>query len=98
MKFILLASSLIVAVLGHPFGVKWKLAKSPLDTPHYQEVLNKIFQIPITQLARGSRITNGYPATLGQFKHQALLYSKDVHGDIYVCGGSVISYNWILTV
>lgn len=44
------------------------------------------------------RIAGGQTATLGQFPHQALLILKSNFSDGQsLCGGSIISQNWILT-
>ena len=43
------------------------------------------------------RIVGGQSATLGQFPYQALLSLKDSAGKPGVCGGSIISHNFILT-
>jgi len=44
----------------------------------------------------GSRITNGSPASSGQFPWQVALYLS-VSGGTVFCGGSLISQNWVLT-
>lgn len=79
---------------------QWKQVKSPLDTPRYQMILSKIFPENVTlgKNIRGGRIAGGELASLGQFVHQALLLTTDSAGDTFVCGGSIISHNWILTV
>lgn len=98
-------SLIIISILGFAFadpfnGSEWKQVKSPLDSPRYQQIMNKIY--PSYSLSgkinRGGRIAGGELAVLGQFVHQALLLTVDNYGDTYVCGGSIISHNWILTV
>lgn len=81
-------------------GDKWKQVKSPLDSPRYQLILSKIFpesSLP-GKVNRGGRIAGGELAKLGQFVHQALLLTQDKLDDVYVCGGAIISHNYILTV
>ncbi|KFB47111.1 AGAP006674-PA-like protein [Anopheles sinensis] len=43
------------------------------------------------------RVVGGYPATAGQFPYQALLLSDLGNGYSSVCGGTVITSNYILT-
>lgn len=79
-------------------GNEWKELKSPLDSPRYHEIINGIFPSVSGKVIRGSRIAGGEVAKLGQFIHQALLLNVDNLGDNYICGGSIISHNYILTV
>lgn len=44
-----------------------------------------------------TRIVNGHNSTRGQFPHQALIFLNLPEGRQDVCGGSLISTNWILT-
>lgn len=76
----------------------WKFVQSPLDAPRYQEILSQIIPPSTLTIKRGGRIAGGANANLGQFPHQALLLTRDSLGDDYICGGSIISHNWILTV
>lgn len=77
---------------------EWKQVKSPLDSPRYYEIMKGIFPTISGRVMRGGRIAGGEFAKLGQFVHQALLLNIDSVGDSYICGGSIISHNWILTV
>ncbi|CAO1428768.1 unnamed protein product [Diamesa hyperborea] len=43
------------------------------------------------------RVVNGQSAYMGQFPYQALLNLTDPLNQSYVCGGSIISQNWIIT-
>ncbi|CAO1432824.1 unnamed protein product [Diamesa tonsa] len=43
------------------------------------------------------RVVNGQSAYLGQFPYQALLFTSDSLNQSYLCGGSIISQNWIIT-
>ena|SRR5690349_5149400 len=98
---IIIALSLLCFASAEVFlSDEWKELKSPLDSPRYQEIISKLFQdVPVTgKINRGGRIAGGELATLGQFKHQALLLTRDTLGDEYICGGAIISHNFILTV
>lgn len=93
----------IFAVLGCVFATDfvpndWKFVQSPLDSPRYREILSEIIPDSPLTVRRGGRIAGGATANLGQFPHQALLLTRDTLGDDYICGGSIISHNWILTV
>lgn len=79
---------------------EWKEVKSPLDSPRYQLIMSKVFpEVSVSgRFNRGGRIAGGVLARLGQFPHQALLLTRDKLGDDYVCGGAIISHNYILTV
>lgn len=97
--------SVFIAIVGFAsaqslFSDQWKELKSPLDSPRYQEIISRIFpeNTSTNRVNRGGRIAGGELAVLGQFVHQALLLTTDVNGDTFVCGGSVLSHNWILTV
>lgn len=101
MKFILLTLLLTILTRAEEINENdWKNIKSPLDSPRYQLILSDLFpeSTPTGKINRGGRIAGGEIAKLGQFKHQALLITKDSLGDDYVCGGAIISHNWILTV
>lgn len=81
-----------------PIGSRWKELKSPLDTPHYHDIMKKMFPTVTERNHRSGRIAGGDFATLGQFPFQALLMNENSLGDSFLCGGSLISPNWILTV
>lgn len=101
MKIVFVALSVLTLTSAQVFnGDDWRQVKSPLDSPHYQLIMSEMFsQRPLDgKINRGARIAGGQLATLGQFKFQALLLTIDIFGDTYVCGGSIISHNWILTV
>jgi hypothetical protein len=80
------------------FGEEFKNAKPIEEHPAYKEVIDKLYpNKPINR--KGGRVLNGIPATFGQFPHQAFLnmYSPSA-GGWYLCGGSFIKYNFVLTV
>lgn len=91
-----------VAFAGVVVDDAWKQVKSPLDSPRYQLIMSKLFPPNAVERTfppnRGGRIIGGELAKPGQFVYQALLLNIDSLGDTYVCGGSIISHNWILTV
>lgn len=71
-------------------AAQWRDLRSPLDSPHYDEVMSKLFP-PQNSVdpSREGRITNGYPATIGQFPYQVYMYLYNSEGLGYLCGGSV---------
>jgi hypothetical protein len=75
-------------------------AGSPLDSPKFDEFWNKIKAFNpdfVRSSNRTSRITGGNVAERHQFPHQAYLNLFDEWGGSYLCGGSLISENYILT-
>lgn len=46
------------------------------------------------QMEASERIVGGSVARLGQFPHYVMLITDD----IYLCGGSIIQTNWVMTV
>lgn len=44
-----------------------------------------------------TRIVGGQEASLGQFPYQVVVYVIDSDGNAFICGGSIIDRNWILT-
>ena len=45
----------------------------------------------------GERIVGGEVAELGQFPYQVGIYLFDPNDKTYICGGSIINEEWILT-
>lgn len=99
-KIILLFVGFVAFAAAATFNPdEWQQVKSPLDSPRYQLIMSKIFPtFSHGKFIRGSRIAGGELARLGEFVHQALLLTVDVLGDTYVCGGAIISHNFILSV
>lgn len=101
MKSLLIALAFVGFASAEIFNAQeWKEVKSPLDSPRYQLVLSKLFPEPSgnAKTNRAGRIAGGELARLGQFAHQVLLLTTDKLGDNFVCGGAIISHNFILTV
>ncbi|KAL5288495.1 hypothetical protein ACFFRR_008991 [Megaselia abdita] len=44
-----------------------------------------------------ARIVGGQEASLGQFPYQVVVYLIEADNKTYICGGSIIDNNWILT-
>lgn len=85
-----LALSVAFLVFMSCQATQWREIKSLMDTPHYQEIVNKMFpELENLQPSRTGRITNGTPAQLGQFPYQIFTYSYTPLGAGYLCGGSV---------
>ena len=99
MKQVFLVIVVLCAVVQAQVENEWTKVESPLESAKYQEIISKMFPNSLisNKFLRGSRITGGQAAKLGQFPYQALLMLRDSSGNSYVCGGSIISHNWILT-
>lgn len=66
-----------------------------LEMPHNKEVLQKLF--PNYRSQGDRRISNGWPAYLGQFPYQALVIMNLGNLGMSYCGGTFVRYNWVLT-
>jgi hypothetical protein len=88
-------------VFGLPDPVRFNQeindAKPIDDYPDYKAVIDKLYPDKSNN-RKGGRILNGIPARLGQFPHQALLNMYSSTSGWYICGGSFIKYNLVLTV
>lgn len=72
-------------------ATQWRDIKSPMDTPHYQEIVTKMFP-ELENLEPSTitgRITNGTPAQRAQFPYQIYMYTYNPNGAGFICGGSV---------
>lgn len=101
MKLFVIALSMLSLATAKVFVPdEWTQVKSALDSPRHQLIINKIFPRSSFSMKtyRSGRIAGGELARMGQFVHQALLLTRDGPGNEYVCGGAIISHNWILTV
>lgn len=88
MKF-LLAICFLFAAIGSQ-AKKPENISSPLDSPRYKEVLNKLITHHASdQVNDKERITNGEPAAEGQFPYQVYMYLSRPDGGMSICGGSV---------
>lgn len=78
-------------------ATQWRNIKSPLDTPHYRDVVSKLMPAITNDYQNKTitgRITNGTPAQLGQFPYQVYLYSLEAAGT-YLCGASVSKLSYL---
>ncbi|KAJ8711038.1 hypothetical protein PYW07_008280 [Mythimna separata] len=57
----------------------------------------EISQEPVAVLPSSSRIVSGWEALPGQNPHHASLRMVGANGGISVCGGSIVSEEWVLT-
>lgn len=96
MKLFIVLSALCAVAFAYPSSSGWQQVKNPLEHPRYQKLLSTLYaqknfeSNPI----RGGRIVGGQPAVLGQFPYQVYGYFDDM----WLCGASIISENWLLTV
>uniref|UniRef100_A0AAG5DCK6 Peptidase S1 domain-containing protein n=1 Tax=Anopheles atroparvus TaxID=41427 RepID=A0AAG5DCK6_ANOAO len=87
----------VVVVDGAPMQIDWTRVTPVEELDHYWARLPAEMQIyRNASHHRVGRITNGQEATPGQFPYQALVLSE--FGSLTsLCGGSVLSVNFILT-
>lgn len=98
MKAIIFLFLTVVALASctYPLKEEHRNAKPVMEHPRYRETIQKIF--PGFSEQR-KRVFGGEPAVLGQFPFQSLLFMYDpVINGWYMCGGSFVTYNWVLTV
>jgi hypothetical protein len=94
---------LLVAMLAFvscEFSLKegHKSAKPVMDHPRYKSILQRMYPTLSTHRNR-QRVFGGQPAALGQFPFQSLLFMFDpVVNGWYMCGGSFVTHNWVLSV
>ena len=95
MKLIVVLSCLLAVAFASPTG-DWQQVKSPMENPRYREFLSKVYsqQNFNNNPLRGGRIVGGSRAATNQFPYQIYGYFDDA----WLCGGSIISANYILTV
>ncbi|KAG5668687.1 hypothetical protein PVAND_016616 [Polypedilum vanderplanki] len=84
----------------------WQDAKDPINRDRYREFLARKFPAYYDfgdedyedegkkEISR--HITGGNIAVLGQFDYHVLLYMNDNQGT-YLCGASLVKYNWVIT-
>lgn len=81
-----------VCVLGLViFGchaTQWRELKSPLTSPYYKPIMDKLFPKSDVDRTNNGKIANGTPASLGQFPFQVYLYTFNRFAG-FLCGGSV---------
>ncbi|XP_050073051.1 brachyurin-like [Anopheles maculipalpis] len=96
-RFLWLVSVLIVVVHGASLPtIDWTRVKRVEQLDHYWARLPPEFQVYRNVSRPAARITNGLEARPGQFPYQALVMSE--FGMLTVlCGGSVLTQNFILT-
>jgi secreted trypsin-like serine protease len=86
---------LVLAILAVVSALEYK---SPLESPIYDKFWENISKTnPIFANRFHGRITGGQIATKNQFPFQAGLRIYDSWGGAYVCGGSLVHENYILT-
>lgn len=98
MKFVLaliLFGSVVSAQELHPFNFDWRGLKDISEAPHLQTALrNTVPHNNSYSTDSVHRIVGGSVATLGQFPfHVTLIIDSS-----WLCGGSLLNANWVLTV
>ncbi|KAL5283596.1 hypothetical protein ACFFRR_006073 [Megaselia abdita] len=61
------------------------------------KVLTSIFVLTVSSVKATERIVGGEKAELGQFPYQVAIYFIDKANNTFICGGSIVNEEWILT-
>uniref|UniRef100_A0A8W7PWC6 Peptidase S1 domain-containing protein n=1 Tax=Anopheles coluzzii TaxID=1518534 RepID=A0A8W7PWC6_ANOCL len=93
--FLIAVSLLATLVSANWIEIDWRKVRSIEDFDHYWDRLPTEMKI-YRQRRPFQRITNGQEATPGQFPYQIILLSDFPTGTA-LCGGSVLTRNFILT-
>lgn len=96
MKFLIVLFLSAISVLSKDLTINLKTVKSIWDSPELQPALKHFSSKNSKNLNRifSSRIVRGKSSKPGQFPHYVAMYVDDQ----WLCGGSVLSSRWILTV
>jgi len=97
MKAIIFLFLTVIAIVScsYPLKEEHRNAKPVMQHPRYKGTVERLF--PGFSEQR-ERIFNGAEASLGQFPYQALLFMYDpVINGWYMCGGSFVTTNWVLS-
>lgn len=98
MKAIILLLLTVIALVScsYPLQEKHRNAQPVMQHPRYKDTIQKLFP---TFSAQRKRVFGGQEASLGQFPFQSLVYMFDpVINGWYMCGGSFVTPNWVLSV
>lgn len=96
MKFLVVLSFFVAFAAATPVQERWRQVKNPMENPKYFDFLSKLYsqQNFIENPLRGGRIVGGSLASANQFPYQIYGY----YDASWLCGGSIISDIFILTV
>ncbi|XP_055534402.1 brachyurin-like [Wyeomyia smithii] len=95
MKTVLLVFAALAVVSAEWIEIDWSQVKPIEEFDHYWARIPQEWQF-LRKLTPTRRITNGQEATAGQFPYQIALLSTFA-GGTGLCGGSVLTNNFILT-
>lgn len=97
-KISIIFATLFIFINGAKIPGDIKQAKDIFEYEGYREIAQQLRNSLPTHEPIERRITNGTRANLGQFPYQAFVMPISSTFQIYICGGTLIRYNWILTV
>lgn len=96
---VLLISFVAIAQCEYFIPAELKNAKNIEEHPQMEATLKANFpQYYNSEVGKTPFIIGGNNAGLGQIPHQALLYIQVNQNAVYICGGSLIKRNWVMTV
>ncbi|KAL7011974.1 hypothetical protein ACKWTF_014541 [Chironomus riparius] len=74
-------------------------AKSPMESQFYLRIIDSNFPGLYDNVLASieARIAGGESTNAEKFPYQVLMYMIDKNGSNFICGGSLITYEWVLT-
>lgn len=87
---------LTISIAGAALNYEWKEKKLPLELPEFYTVTQHAVTDALVKHREG-RIIGGEEASKNQFPYQVALFLNRVDS-VHFCSGSIIDFNWILTV
>jgi secreted trypsin-like serine protease len=94
MKLILCLSVIFFTTIS----VESEIYRSPLESPQFKSFWENVPALEFAnKFNRTGRITGGQIADRHQFPYQVGMLTKAANGNTYLCGGSLITLNYVLT-
>lgn len=98
--FLLLFSSLVLIkceILEMP--QEFLDAKSPMESQYFLRIIDSNFPGLYDNVLASieARIAGGESTSAEKFPYQVLMYMVDKNGSNFICGGSLITHEWVLT-
>lgn len=74
-------------------------AKSPMESQYHLQIIDSNFPGLYDNVLASieARIAGGVSTNAEKFPYQVLMYMIDKNGSNFICGGSLITFEWVLT-